>query len=358
MMLSEKPHILSLSPDALHEIILSWGEKKFRSKQVLDWIYQKNIINFEEMSNLSKELRDQLSRNFDHLLPEVDAVVKSKDLSEKYRLRLNDGQLIEMVFMPGQALNNEDNEQKLKQKNTLCISSQVGCARNCQFCATAKIGLIRNLKTEELIAQYLLAQQLHPDQRITNIVLMGMGEPLDNFENVIQFIKLMQNDQAFSFSPRRMTLSTCGIISQIKRLSETGIKIKLAVSLNSAITEKRTLLMPVTANHPLDELKRTLLDFRKRSNFRITFEYIMIKNFNMGDEDVKALIKFAGDISCKINLIKWNHVPGLEWQSPSANEIDEFISKLSKISAAITLRQSRGDDIAAACGQLIALKES
>ncbi len=356
MSLSEKPHILSVSPEQLTEIILSWGEKKFRSKQVLDWIYQKKEINFDQMSNISKDLRDQLKSYFDSDLPEVDAMCQSKDLSKKYRLKLSDGHLIEIVFMPGQTLNNEDEELKIKQKNTLCISSQVGCSRNCQFCATAKIGLIRNLKTEELLAQFLLAQQLHPEQRITNIVLMGMGEPLDNFENVVQFIQLMQNEQAFSFSPRRMTLSTCGVISQIKKLSETGIKIKLAVSLNSAIPEKRMKLMPVTANHPLDELKKALLDFRRNSNFRITFEYIMIKNFNMDHEDVKALIKFAGDISCKINLIRWNHVPDLEWESPSQQDIEMFVSKLSKISAAITLRQSRGDDIAAACGQLVALK--
>jgi len=335
-----KPHILSLFPEQLEEILLSWGEKKYRISQIFDWIYQKYALSFDEMTTLSKDLRQKLNDHFDFNLPEIDIVQKSADRSEKFRLKLSDGYFIEMVFMPNE------------KKNTLCISSQVGCARNCQFCATAKMGLIRQLTPEEILGQVLIAQKQFPDQRITNIVLMGMGEPLDNYDNVVHFIRLMQSEKAFSFSPRRMTLSTCGVVPGINKLADSGIKIKLAVSLNSAINVKRNELMPINQLYSLEELKKSVLDFRKKTTFRITFEYIMIKNFNMSHEDVKALIKFAGDISCKINLIKWNHVPGLSWLSPDEKDIAQFIEQLSCISAAITLRQSRGEDIAAACGQL------
>jgi len=340
-----KTHILSIYPEQLEELLLSQGEKKYRISQIFDWIYKKNCLSFDEMTSLSKELRQKLSAEFDFTLPEIDIIQKSSDLSEKFRLRLSDGYFVEMVFMPNE------------KKNTLCISSQVGCARNCQFCATAKMGLIRNLRVEEIIAQVMIARRQFPDQRITNIVLMGMGEPLDNYENIIHFIMIMQSEKGLSFSPRRMTLSTCGVVPAIKRLADSGIKIKLAVSLNSAINAKRDELMPVNRNYPLEELKKTIFDYRKKTTFRVTFEYIMIKNFNMSRDDIKALIKFAGDISCKINLIKWNTVPGLPWESPSENDIRAFTDQLSCISAAITLRQSRGEDIAAACGQLAAQKK-
>jgi len=338
-------HILSYTPEELEITLLQWGEKNYRIKQLFDWLYKKYVINPDLMSNLPLSFREKLKENFSFSLPEIDFSVKSKDGSEKFRLKLSDDSLIEMVFMPND------------KKNTLCISSQVGCARECQFCATATLNLKRNLTVDELIAQIYLANQLNPDKKLTNLVLMGMGEPLDNYDNIIKFISIMQNDKAFSFSPRRMTLSTCGIAPLIKKLADSAIKIKLAVSLNSPINENRDQIMPVNKLYNLEELKQSVLYFRKKSPFRITFEYIMIKNFNMTPKDIKALIKFAGDISCKINLIKWNNVPGLPWESPSQQDIDHFINQLSPISAAITLRQSRGDDISAACGQLVANKQ-
>jgi 23S rRNA (adenine2503-C2)-methyltransferase len=334
-------HILSLISEEVEKILLQLGEKKYRINQILSWIYDKYCINFEEMTNISKSLREKLMDIFDFTMPQIDAYQKSKDQTEKYSLRLSDDRLIEMVFIPND------------KKNTLCISSQVGCARNCQFCATATMGFIRNLEVEEIVAQLFIAQKLHPENKITNIVFMGMGEPLDNYDNVIKAIQIIQSDKGFSLSPRRMTISTCGVIPQINKLADSGIKIKLAVSLNAAIDTKRDIIMPINKKYPLSDLKKSLIAFRAKTNYRISFEYIMIKNFNMGDEDVKALIKFAGDISCKINLIKWNNVPNLSWESPSNEDIEHFITKLSKISAAITVRQSRGDDISAACGQLI-----
>ncbi len=337
-----KINILDLLPEEFNCILEKTGEKPFRVKQILEWIYQKNAGHFSEMTSLSLKFRETLEKEFDFFLPEIIQTIDSQDGTKKFLLRLKDDNRIEMVFMPGE------------KKNTLCISSQVGCARNCAFCATATMGLKRNLTVHELIGQVLLATRTFPENKLTNLVLMGMGEPLDNYANVMKFVRIMQHEKGLSFSPRRMTLSTVGIIPGINKLAEESLKIKLAVSLNSCIDEKREKLMPITKQYNLKELKKTLITFRNKTAFRITFEYIMIKNFNMGKEDIKALKKFAGDLSCKINLIKWNPVKGLPWESPDEKEIEEFRKALESLSVAITLRQSRGSDISAACGQLVA----
>jgi 23S rRNA (adenine2503-C2)-methyltransferase len=188
--------------------------------------------------------------------------------------------------------------------------------------------------------------------KLTNIVIMGMGEPLDNLENIISFLNVLQAEEGLCFSGRRLTLSTCGVIPKIYELAESGIKLKLAISLNSAINENRNQIMPINNQYPLPELKKALLYYRKKTNFRLTFEYIMIANFNMTKEDIKALTKFCGDISCKINLIKWNEVHDLVWKSPSDKQVADFIERLKPIPNALTLRKSRGNDIAGACGQL------
>lgn len=337
-----KKHLLDLLPEEFSEITELTGERPYRIKQILEWIYRNYICDFSEMTSLSLTLRNALTQHFDLFLPDIIRVVRSKDGSQKFLLKLHDNQLIEMVFMPGE------------KKNTLCISSQVGCARQCSFCATAGLGLVRNLEVHELVAQVLTAIREFPDKKLTNIVLMGMGEPMDNYDNVIKFIKIMQHEQGLSFSPRRMTLSTSGIVPGILRLADESLKIKLAVSLNACINSKRDELMPINKLYPLKELKQSLIEFRNKTAFRITFEYIMIKNFNMGDEDIKALRQFTGDLSCKINLIQWNRVEGLPWVSPTDKDVQHFKQALESLSVAITLRQSRGNDISAACGQLVA----
>jgi len=338
--MEEKPHILSFSIDDLKEKLLYICKKPFIVKQVLRWVFIHHLVDFTLMTNLSKEIRERLSDEFDCSLPSIIDVKKSNDKSKKLLLKLHDNNLIEMVFMPS------------SDKNSLCISSQVGCSRLCAFCATGKLGLKRNLKQEELLAQVLIAFSYFKDHKITNIVLMGMGEPLDNIDNVLSFLRVLQAEDGFRFSGRRTTLSTCGIVPRINDLSNSGIKLKLAVSLNSAIDEKRSKIMPVNNTYPLSELKSALLSFRKKTNFRITFEYVMIDDFNMGSEDIKALIKFCGDISCKLNLIKWNKVSKLSLKSPSDKKVEAFIEKLQKLPCAVTYRKSRGVDIAGACGQL------
>ena len=333
-------HILNLLPYEWKNYLLDINEPKYRLKQILNWIYKNRTLDFLLMTTLPESLRQKLKYDFDNFLPEIIKVDISKDGTKKFLLSLVDDNRIEMVFIPND------------KKNTLCVSSQVGCARNCGFCATASLGFTRNLEVYEILSQVFLAIKELEEKKLTNIVFMGMGEPLDNLKNIIKTVKILQEEQCFSFSPRRITISTCGIIPKLNELADSGLKIKLAVSLNSAIQEKREQLMPVSRKYPLTELKNALLDFRKKTAFRITFEYVMIKDFNIGQEDTKALLKFLGDISCKLNVIKWNEVSSMPFKSPSEEEVAEFILRMQKLSSAVTYRKSRGQDINGACGQL------
>lgn len=344
-MVEDKKHILELFPQDLEEFLLEKNYKKFRINQISNWLYNKNEIDFNKMTSLSKDFRAFLDKTFDNFLPEIVRHQKSIDGSEKFLLKLPDDNTIEMVKIPA------------GKKNTLCISSQVGCARNCSFCATAKLGLKRNLKVHEILSQIFIIKRHLGEEKLTNIVFMGMGEPLDNYDNVVKSVRILQNEKAFSFSPRRITISTCGVVPGINKLSTLDLKVKLAVSLNSAIDATRSYLMPINNTYPLKNLKRALKEYSYTSTFRITFEYIMIPDFNMSDADVKAIMRFAGDLKCKINLIPWNPVEGLPYRSATNKEIEEFQYKLMKIDKAVTIRKSRGSDIDGACGQLAGRSE-
>lgn len=336
-------HIYAVNPEVFTSS-LQGHFPAYRAKQVLDWLYKKCISSPDHMTNLPVDLKEHLRTNFSWDMPEIDARMVSSDSTIKYRLKLSDESLIECVMIP---------EGK---KRTLCVSSQAGCSRGCKFCATAALKLKRNLETSEIIAQVMIvSQELYP-QRLTNLVFMGMGEPLDNLDNVLDALKILQDEQALSFSPRRTTISTCGVVPGIKKLAESGIKTKLAVSLNSAIEEKRQQIMPVSKQYPLNELKQALFYFRRKTNFRITFEYILIPEFNMSIADIKALGRFVDDLSSKINFIPMNPISGAEWRAPNPAEIDLFMQKAQGIRQAITLRKSRGKDILGACGQLVAQK--
>ena len=312
----KKRHILGVTPQEFENYLNVVGEKKYRLQQVFKWIFEKKNLDFQKMTSLSESFRKKLQSDFETALPKINEKKISADGTTKYLLQLRDNQLIEMVLIPNE------------KKNTLCLSSQVGCARNCSFCATGKLGLKRNLEVSEILAQVYLTVLELKSEKLTNIVFMGMGEPLDNFDNVVSALKILQDEKCFHFSPRRITISTCGIIPQIEKLAETGIKVKLAVSLNSAIQGKREKLMPVSKEFPLSDLKKSLLNFRKKSPYRITFEYIMMKNVNISRQDAKALIKFAGDISCKINLIKWNEIDSFPFQTPNDEEAENFRKQL------------------------------
>ena len=335
-----KQNIFDINSSELKNLLNKVGEKSYRAKQIYQWIFQKKITDFSMMSSLSKNLRSYLEEHLIINLPKIIKLNESQDGSQKFLLELSDKSNIEMVLIPH--LN----------KNTLCISSQVGCARKCSFCATAQMGLIRNLTVAEIVGQVYLAQLELREKRLTNIVFMGMGEPFDNYDNVISAVRMLQNEEMFGISPRRITISTSGVIPGINKLTHEGVRVKLAISLNSAIPEKRKILMPITSNFSLPELKKALQNFSHKTHYHLTFEYVMIKKFNMGKEDIKALVKFVGDLSCKINLIPWNSVSYLSYESPSKKEITEFSEKLKRINSAVTTRKSRGTDINAACGQL------
>jgi 23S rRNA (adenine2503-C2)-methyltransferase len=334
--------VYSFHPDELQQQILAAGFKAFRFRQLMKWLYLKHENDISLMTDLPADFKQYLISNYDFSLPFVKQQLTAKDGSNKFVLELADQALVECVLMPE------------GDKNTLCISSQVGCAWGCTFCATGKLGPIRDLTIAEIIGQIILAARFLKAEKLTNLVLMGMGEPLDNLDNVIPAIRIMQSDFGMQFSPRRMTVSTCGYVPKIYELAETGIRVKLAVSLNSAIAEKRSKIMPVNKMYGLADLKKAILSFRKSSPWRITLEYIMIPGFNMGDEDAKALMKYVGDISCKLNLISFNRVDGFIWRSPTTQEAYDFQEKLRELPISVTIRKSRGTDISAACGQLAA----
>lgn len=312
----------------------------YRSRQLLKWIYQRHIHDIAKMTDLPADFKEYVLQSFDLSMPQIDKEQTSHDGTRKFRLKMRDDALIEMVLMP---------EEK---KQTLCVSSQVGCSRGCLFCATGGMGLKRNLDTHEIVQQILLAGGQAQPERITNLVFMGMGEPLDNLQNVMDAITLIQHDQTIAFSPRRTTISTCGIVPGIIKLADSGLRTKLAISLNSAIDAVRDQIMPINLKYPLAQLKNALLYYQKKSPFRITIEYIMIPGVNMSLTDIKALRRFAGDLSCKINLIPYNPVPKLTFEAPSKEQIETFMSAAMSIPQAITLRKSKGADIMGACGQL------
>jgi 23S rRNA (adenine2503-C2)-methyltransferase len=347
------PELTGLIPAQVEQLLVEAGEAKYRAKQVLDWVYSRFKLDYNEMTNLSLALRERLPELISLNPPKILETSVSSDGTAKYLLDLYDHRHTEMVLIPGKRRSVTGKEVP---KHTLCMSSQTGCARGCGFCATARIGKFRSLETHEMVTEVLLAAKLLSERetpaKLTNIVLMGMGEPMDNLDNVLSALSILQDNQGMSFSPRRITLSTSGVVPGITKLIQSGVKVKLAVSLNSAIDAKRSQIMPVNKLYPLTELKKVLLDYQRLSTFRITLEYVMFGGFNLGPDDAKALRKFAGDLSCKINLIPWNPVPGIPFQAPTSEEITSFTASLPELSAAITLRKSMGRDIAAACGQL------
>ncbi|MDI3503274.1 MAG: rRNA (adenine2503-C2)-methyltransferase [Candidatus Cloacimonadota bacterium] len=331
-------NVFSLLPQELESRLAQFPA--FRYRQLLHWLYGRFVFAPEHMTDLPLTLKDYLLENLSFELPQIALEKAAQDQTTKYSLSLTDGENIEMVIIPA------------PKKRTLCVSSQVGCARKCSFCATGRWGLTRNLSAAEIVGQILIAASICKPERLTNLVFMGMGEPLDNLENVLKTLQIIQANNTLAFSPRRTTVSTCGIPQQIIKLADSGIKTKLALSLNSAINAKRDNLMPINKIHPLEEIKSALKYYLKKSTFRVTLEYILIPDINMGKDDIKALRQFAGDLSCKINFIPYNIVPHLPYRSPTEIELQEFLQQAQSLHQAITLRRSRGAGICGACGQL------
>ncbi|HAT6936832.1 TPA: 23S rRNA (adenine(2503)-C(2))-methyltransferase RlmN [Legionella pneumophila] len=341
-----KVNLLNYNYSQLRELLMAWDEKPFRAQQLFQWIHQVGICDFAQMTNLGKVLRSKLSQLACVDLPEIVACQKSADGTHKWLLKLECGNCIETVFIP------EAN------RGTLCVSSQVGCALNCSFCSTAKQGFNRNLSTAEIIGQvWLAARELSDnhgihDKKITNVVMMGMGEPLLNFDNVVSAMNIMMDDLAYGLSKRRVTLSTSGVLPEMERLREVS-PVALAVSLHAPTDELRNELVPINKKYPLSQLislcKRYFKDEPRR---KVTFEYVMLKGVNDQPEHASQLIKLLHNVPAKVNLIPFNPFPLTQYQRSSRETIDAFREKLMKHGINTITRKTRGDDIDAACGQL------
>jgi 23S rRNA (adenine2503-C2)-methyltransferase len=342
-------NLLDLDREGLTAFFEELGEKPFRATQVMKWIHQQAVLDFDAMTNLSKTLRQRLKEIACISLPQVCKTQISQDETRKWLLQLDNGNSIEMVFIP------EDG------RGTLCISSQVGCTLDCSFCATAQQGFNRNLSTAEIIAQLWLAEHqlctkdyhLEKYQRtISNIVIMGMGEPLTNLNNIIKAIKIMKDDFGYGLSWQRITLSTAGIIPAFSRLKEE-CPVNLAVSLHAPDDALRDHLVPINKKYPINELLTACRAYVKGEPRRsITFEYIMLKNINDSQNHARALVKLLQGISAKVNLIPFNAFPHTRYQSSSQKTIDDFRDILLAAGLITITRKTRGDDIDAACGQL------
>ena len=340
-----KTNLLNLQRKDLEAFFAEMGEKPFRVAQVMKWLYHERVTDFAAMTNLSKDLRQRLAECAEIRLPQVALAQASADGSHKWLLRMDSGNCIEMVFIPE------------PERGTLCVSSQIGCALDCTFCATAQQGFNRNLSVAEIIGQVWLASDLLGEQRngarrITNIVLMGMGEPLLNFNNVVAATALMQDDWAFGISKRRVTLSTAGVVPALYRLREVS-EISLAVSLHAPNDALRNQLVPLNRKYPLAALLAACRNYiANRPQRRITWEYVLLAGVNDSASHAAELAALLRDIPSKINLIPFNPFPNTRYQCSSPAAIDRFHAILLAHGLTVITRKTRGADIAAACGQL------
>jgi 23S rRNA (adenine2503-C2)-methyltransferase len=320
----------------LEQFLSGKGKERFRATQIFKWIYQQDVATFGEMSNLSKVLREELEEIacISNLVPAT--VEEGSDGTRKYLFPLDDGEAVESVLIPDEG------------RNTLCISSQVGCAMACEFCLTGTFRLTRNLSTAEIINQVCAVRR---DAEIRNIVFMGMGEPLHNLDNVVRAIQILLDGNGLQFSNRRVTVSTSGLVPEMAELGRR-VTVNLAVSLNATTDELRDRIMPVNRRYPLKELLRACREFPLPSRRKVTFEYVMIGGLNDTLEDAKRLLRLTSDIPNKVNLIPFNEHEGCDFTSPTRAAIDAFHKYLIDRDVCVITRDSRGGDISAACGQL------
>jgi len=338
---SEKTDLKNLSPSELEKFIASFGKERYRSIQILRWLYQKGVHSIDEMTNLSKKFRKELSQvSFISTLHPLK-VEQAKDGTKKFLFQLGDGNRIESVLIPDKA------------RLTLCLSTQVGCALGCRFCLTGKNGWKRDLMVSEILNQILAVRETLTDKEsITNVVLMGMGEPLANYENTIKAIELMVHPDAFKFSSRRVTLSTVGLLPELERLAQEKIQFRLAVSLNASDEDSRSHLMPINRRYPLKKLLEACRNFPLRPRARITFEYVLVEEVNDSSQDAKRLLRILRGIPSKVNLIPLNEASGIPFKKPSEEKILQFQEILMQGGLTAIVRKSKGADISAACGQL------
>lgn len=338
----QRPALVGLNLSQLETILVELGEKPYRARQLHQWLYQKKAHDFAMMSDLSHKLRRQLAAQFQiHCLQLEQQLTSAIDGSIKFLWQLHDGAKIESVYMV---------EGK---RRTVCLSSQVGCPIGCIYCATGSMCWKRNLTTGEIVDQLLLINSLVAAPA-TNIVFMGMGEPLLNYDAVMQAAQIFNHEIGVGLAARRITISTAGLIPAIERYIAERRPFKLAVSLNATTSEQRQYLMPISQRYPLTQLLAVLKKYTRTSHKRVTFEYVLIRGVNDSQQDARRLVQLLSPIPCKLNLIPYNPNPFFSFQPPSEAELNAFIQEVYRAPFAVTVRRSKGSDIAAACGQLYA----
>ena len=338
------PNIKSLTKEELKNFFVEHDEKPFRANQVYEWLWKKQATSFDEMSNISGAIKELLQQHFVINSVTIAELQISSDRTIKNAFRLYDGKITEGVLIPS------------KTRMTACISSQVGCSLTCTFCATGKLDRLRNIDADEIFDQVALIKKQaeeHYKTPLTNIVYMGMGEPLLNYSNVLKSVELISSDEGLGMSPKRITVSTAGIAKMIKKLGDDQVKFNLALSLHAATDEKRSKIMPINETNTLEALGEALQYFYEKTGSRVTFEYIIFKDFNDSIEDAKDLAEFCKIVPCKINIIEYNPIDDAQFEKADIKKTDDFARFLEeKCKLVVNVRRSRGRDIDAACGQL------
>ncbi|MBW8200153.1 23S rRNA (adenine(2503)-C(2))-methyltransferase RlmN [Flagellimonas marinaquae] len=340
---TKKRDIRALTKDQLRNFFVEQGDKPFRGNQVYEWLWQKSAHDFDAMTNISKETRQMLEDNFviNHI--RVDQMQRSSDGTIKNAVRLHDGLVVESVLIPTET------------RTTACVSSQVGCSLDCRFCATARLKRMRNLNPDEIYDQVVAIDnesRLYFDRPLSNIVFMGMGEPLMNYNNVLKAIDKITSPEGLGMSPKRIVVSTSGVPKIIKKMADEEVKFGLAVSLHSAIDEVRTSIMPFNSTFPLKDLREALEYWYSKTKNRITYEYVVWKGINDTQEAADALVKFCKFAPSKVNIIEYNPIDDGEFQQAHSSAVEMYQNTLERNGITVTVRRSRGKDIDAACGQL------
>jgi 23S rRNA (adenine2503-C2)-methyltransferase len=342
-----KTNIKSLQWGELEEIAHDLGEPRYRARQIADWLYRKRVQSFDEMTDLPREFRARLADRFEFSKTDIVRVLGSHDTTRKFLFRLEDESLIETVLIPASpALYGSRSDRR-----TLCVSTQVGCAYGCKFCASGLEGFSRNLEPNEIVDQ-VIAIEHESGEKIDNLVFMGMGEPLANLDNVIRAIRIINAPWGLGIGARHITVSTSGLAPQIRQLADDKLQIRVAISLHGATDDVRNQIMPINRRYNLETLLAACDYYAKHKKQRLTFEYILIANVNDSPDQARRLGQIARRLEAKVNLIPYNTVHGLPWSRPSPEQQEQFLSILRASGVAATLRREKGHDIDAACGQL------
>lgn len=334
-------NLYNYSLKQLQELLVNkYHQKPFRATQLFTWIYLKGVTDFDLMTDIAKDFREILKKDFCLIKPTIHTKEVSADGTIKFLVKLSDDNLVETVIMP------------YRYGNVLCVSSQVGCNMGCAFCASGLLKKKRNLETCEMIGELLLANEILAPNKISHIVVMGTGEPFDNYDNVMSFIRIINDPKAFEIGARHITVSTCGLPDKIRQYAKEGIQINLAISLHAPTNEIRNRLMKINQRYPLEELIAATKDYIKEADRRVTFEYILLKDVNDRKEDAVALAKLIKGILAYVNLIPYNEVKENEFKRSDKDRVHEFLDWLTKLGVHAQIRKEFGSDISAACGQL------